>query len=77
LKKKKSMIEEMLGISQVQEEEEEEEEAAHCSCDDGLAHMINNTVPECLNSHPLLLPISYKKLVKSNMKLVKSTTSRS
>jgi hypothetical protein len=55
------MIEEMLGTSQVQEEEEE---AAHSSCDDGLAHMINNTVPECLNSHPLLLPISYKKLVE-------------
>ncbi len=44
--------------------QEEEEEAAHSSCDDGLAHMINITVPECLNSHPLLLPISYKKLVE-------------
>jgi len=61
LKKKNPMIEEMLGTSQVQEEEEE---AAHCLCDDGLAYMINNTVPECLNSHPLLLPISYKKLVE-------------
>jgi hypothetical protein len=48
----------------LEEEEEEEEEEADCSCNDGLAHMINNNVLECLNSHPLLLPISYKKLVE-------------
>jgi hypothetical protein len=61
-KKKKLMIKEMLKISQMLEEEEQEE--AHCSCDDGLAHMINSNVLKCLNSHPLLLPISYKKLVE-------------
>jgi hypothetical protein len=53
---------EMLRISQMLEEEEEEE--AHCSCDDGLPHMINNNVPKCLNSHPLLLSISYNTLVE-------------
>jgi hypothetical protein len=63
-KKKKPMVKEMLKISQMLEEEEEEEEEAHCSCDDGLAHMIKNNVPKCLKSHPLLLPGSYKELVE-------------
>jgi hypothetical protein len=57
-------------------EEEEEEEEAHCSCDDALAQMINNNVPGCLNSHALLLPISYKKLVEIQHEVGNSTTNK-